>query len=126
MRLTMGRKVREVLGPTILLKVDNLKSANTTFKNSSILMPESMTEMETSSQTTGEVVQLGKRAFDRKDGFCNGTCPIKVGDHVFFSRYGAQRISLQSKEKLDYELWLVMDKDILAVVDIEEDQIDVV
>lgn len=102
-----------VVGPRILLKVPNLDKKDQTYQGTSILMAEHVREKETTFQTVGEVVQLGSTAFKRKDAYCDGVEQCKVGDKVHFSRYGA--IRLMDEQDQEFEYWVLMDKDILAL-----------
>ena len=109
----------KVVGPRILVKVKNYaRKEAMTYEGSSILMAETVTEQETLTQTIGEVVQLGDTAYTRKDAGSNGTPWVKPGDLVHFSRYGAMRIKSSKKTDDDYELWVLMDKDILAIEEV--------
>ena len=83
-----------------------------------IIMIEAVRENETAWQTEGEVVGIGSTAFKRKDGFCDGDAWCKVGDIVTFSRYGAVRTKTEDTE--EHELWILMDKDILAIKETKE------
>lgn len=104
-----------VVGPRLLVKVKNYSvKREQTYEGSSILMAETHKEQETTSQTIGEVVQLGNMAYSRKDSGCDGTPWVKVGDTVHFSRYGAMRINTKNDDD-EFEYWVLMDKDILVI-----------
>lgn len=117
-----GTKNR-VVGPRVLIRVKKYNAKkDETFEGFSILMPEDMTEKETTTQTQGEVISIGECAFSghpfklrEKDGHCWAN----IGDIVKFSQYGAQR--LDTKDNEDYEFWVINDKDILAVVETQVD-----
>jgi co-chaperonin GroES (HSP10) len=105
MRLIMLK----VLGPRILVKVKKIEEKSA----GGIILTEEFREKETAWQTDGEVVQLGNMAYNRKSADCDGTPWCRVGDIVTFSRYGAVRT--KTKDTDSYELWILMDKDVLAV-----------
>lgn len=104
----------KVCGPRLLVKVHRFsENKDNTYEGTSILMAEQVKTQETTSQSIGEVVQLGDMAYQRKDAGCDGTPWVKVGDTVHFSRYGAMRINIKSSE--EHEYWVLMDKDILVI-----------
>ena len=110
----------KVVGPRILVQVKKFKEEDIkTFEDSIILKADTGKEQqnyEAVNQTIGEVVQLGNMAYKRKDAGCDGTSWVKVGDKVHFSRHGAQRIG--TKDDDDFEHWILMDKDILAIEEV--------
>lgn len=99
----------KVVGPRLLVKVKKTQEKS----KGGIILTEAVREQETAWQTEGEVMALGNTAFVRKDGFCNGDPWCKIGDIVTFSRYGAVRTKTEDTD--DFELWILMDKDILAI-----------
>ncbi len=98
-----------VVGPRLLVKVAKVakKSAG------GIMLIDDYVEKETAWQTEGEVVALGNMAFKRVSADCDGTPWCNVGDIVTFSRYGAVRTKTEDTD--ESELWILMDRDILAV-----------
>lgn len=103
----------KVLGPRVLIKVKKYEEKNDSkFEGTSILMPEQLVETETTTQTTGEVVQLGRPLFKEEGPQYEWNLELKEGDKVHFQRYGAQRINI--KQHKDFEYWIINVKDLLV------------
>lgn len=67
-----------------------LKPETESVSKGGIVIPKSDKELALEAET-GEVVAIGDTAFEAF-GYKKGEAPIKVGDKVWFARYGARRI----------------------------------
>lgn len=112
------------LGDKVLLKVKKFKKEEVQktkqyVEGSSLILSakevsSEEVEREITGQTRGEVIDVGPLAFCFDDGTkmaSHGS--VVVGDVVVFSRYGAVRLG-QKDLDLDYEYWLILDKDLQA------------
>lgn len=117
------RIINKIHGPRLLIKVQKFNSQSK-FENSSLFMPDSTTDYETTNQTVAEVVKIGDLAFKSKSYWTDGICPIEVGEKIYFSKYGAQRVSLKNKTDQDYEYWIIMDKDVMLTIELVEEPIE--
>lgn len=115
----------KVLGPRILVKVKKFSKEEFLAKKkyiegSSLIQAPSIKdqddalEMEITSQTMGEVVEIGPTAKTEYKGFDD----LKIGDIVHFQRYGAVRVGVKDHNEMEH--WILCGKDVLCIETEEE------
>ncbi len=108
----------KALGDNVLIEVEkinkNIKKADGTA--SILVIADTSSERETTSQTVGKLVGIGPLAFRFDDGTPHASLEsVKIGDKVHFQRYGA--IRLHSQKEDDVEYWVINDKGLLALAE---------
>lgn len=94
----------EPTGHHVLILPDTVEKTTA----SGIYLPEETRQQQQAATVTGKIIAIGKQAWV---GFAEGEPWAKVGDKVFYAKYGGCLVTHEKKE-----FRLVNDEDIVAII----------